>query len=69
MRNQQVRWRLRQDEIDHLSNSLKPMRSCEEVAQILGCSESLVRQIEHSALRKIIRAMADFEKNGMAPRS
>jgi TPP-dependent indolepyruvate ferredoxin oxidoreductase alpha subunit len=65
MKNQPVRWRLLQGDIGCLSMALKPARSYEEVAAILGYSESLVRQLENSALRKIIRAMARFEKTGI----
>ena len=58
-----VRWGLLQEDIDHLSQALHPIRSHQEVAAILGLSESAVRQIETSALRKIIRAMSDHEQN------
>jgi DNA-directed RNA polymerase sigma subunit (sigma70/sigma32) len=59
-----VRWGLLQDDIDHLSVALNPIRSHQEVAAILGLSASAVRQIETSALRKIIRAMNDHEQIG-----
>jgi len=64
MNHQKVRWNLSQGDIGDLSMALKPIRSYEEVGKILGCSDSLVRQLETSALRKIVRAMAHFEKNG-----
>jgi len=66
MNNLQVRWRLSQDDISHLSMALKPIRTQEEVAQILGYSPTLVCQLENSALRKIVRAMTRLEKNGMS---
>jgi hypothetical protein len=64
MNHQKVRWRLLQRDIGHLSMALKPLRSQEEVAAILGCSANLVRQLENSALRKIIRAMTRFDEKG-----
>jgi hypothetical protein len=45
--------------------ALKPIRSYEEVARILCYSERLVRHLETSALRKIVRAMIRYEKNGI----
>jgi hypothetical protein len=66
MNHHKIRWNLSQDDIGHLSMALKPIRSYEHVAKILGYSDSLVRQLETSALRKIVRAMARFEKNGVA---
>ncbi len=65
MNRQNVRWNLAQGDIGHLSMALKPIRSYDEVAEILGCSASLVRQLETSALRKIIRAMARLEATGI----
>jgi DNA-directed RNA polymerase specialized sigma subunit len=61
MNNLQVRWRLSQADISNLSMALKPIRTREEVAKILGCSPSLVGQLETSALRKIVRAMTRLE--------
>jgi hypothetical protein len=59
-----VRWRVSQNDLDRLSVALKPIRARREVAEILGCSTSLVCQLESSGLRKIVRAMNGFEKNG-----
>jgi DNA-directed RNA polymerase sigma subunit (sigma70/sigma32) len=64
MKTQIIRWDLSQDDIAHLSTALQPVRTYQEVAGILGLSESLVRQIETCALRKIIRTMTNHEENG-----
>jgi len=65
MKNREIRWHLLQGDVDHLSKALKPLRSYEEVAALLGCSAGLVRQLETSALRKIVHAMARYEKHGL----
>jgi DNA-directed RNA polymerase sigma subunit (sigma70/sigma32) len=62
MKNEKTRWRLSQRDIGHLSMALKPVRTCQEAAEILGLSPGIVRQIENSALRKIVRALASLEK-------
>ena len=63
MNRKQTRWHIRQRQIDHLSHTLKPVRTCREVAGILGISVALVCQLETSALSKIVRAVNDFENN------
>ena len=57
-----TRWRLMQDDIGRLSEALHPIRSQEEVAELLGCSPALVGQLERSALRKIMRALARLDR-------
>jgi DNA-directed RNA polymerase specialized sigma subunit len=64
MNNEKARWNLSQSDIEHLSMSLKPVRTSREVAAILGLSTSLVCQLENSALRKIVRALKRLEANG-----
>jgi DNA-directed RNA polymerase sigma subunit (sigma70/sigma32) len=44
-------------ELGLLSASLRPVRSFEEVGQIMGLSSTAVSNIENSALRKIIMAL------------
>jgi len=56
-----TRWRVAQDDIGRLSETLRPIRSQEEVAELLGCSPALVGQLERSALRKIMRALVKLE--------
>jgi hypothetical protein len=64
MKTDKIRWRLKQGDIDRLSASLKPIRTCREVAGILGVSVAQVCQLESSALGKIIRAVNEYEQNG-----
>ncbi len=56
-----IRWRLALAHSGRLSETLRPLRSQQEVGAILGCSAELVAQIERSALRKIIYALINLE--------
>jgi len=49
-------WKMTKSELGLLSAALRPLRTCEEVGQIMGLSASAIYKIENSALRKIIRA-------------
>ena len=62
MNNQRVRWSLGQGDIGDLSMYLKPIRTRQEVSEILGLSPTVVTELEASGLRKIIRALTDYEK-------
>ena len=62
MNNQKFRWRVSKSDLGDLPAALRPIRTTEEVAGILGLSETLVRQLENSALRKIVRGMKALEE-------
>ena len=64
------RWNVSQGDLGHLSAALRPMRTREEVAELMGVSVTLVCQLENSALRKIVRALRAYDEfedlgNGM----
>lgn len=62
MMTDKTRWGARQSDLGLLSMALKPIRTAHEVAQMLGVSDALVRQIENSALRKIARALKEHDR-------
>jgi DNA-directed RNA polymerase specialized sigma subunit len=64
MKPEKIRWRIAQREIDRLSASLKPIRTCREVADMMGVSVALVCQLENSALGKIMRAVHEYDNVG-----
>ena len=64
MKPEQIRWRMAQRDIDRLSASLKPIRTCREVADMMGISVALVCQLESSALGKIMRAVHEYDQLG-----
>jgi DNA-directed RNA polymerase sigma subunit (sigma70/sigma32) len=55
-------------ELGLLSASLRPVRSFEEVGQIMGLSSTAVSNIENSALRKIIMALNPPQAKRRRPR-
>ena len=57
MMAEKPRWNVSQGDLGHLSAALRPMRTREEVAELMGVSVTLVCQLENSALRKIVRAL------------
>jgi len=59
-----TRWNLLRRDVGHLSAALRPIRTSQEVAEILGVSASQVCQLENSALRKIVRAVQDLAAEG-----
>ncbi len=64
MKYEKIRWRLSPRDVEHLSLSLKPIRTRRQVAAILSCSLSHVCQLESSALRKVVRALKTLEASG-----
>jgi hypothetical protein len=56
-----IRWRLLRGDVDRLPSKLRPVRTQEEVARMMDCSPALIAQLERSALRKIMQAMAALE--------
>jgi hypothetical protein len=64
MKTKKVRWRVSQSDIDRLSKALNPIRTHREVAVILSVSDSLVCQLENSALGKIVRAVNEYDNYG-----